>query len=237
MKKTVEPALREALGHSATEDDAEILQRWKDITSSVCKPCWELKYCPFGPLVEDFPLLPPTRGHATRHNEYLSECLQTGKVGDGSAITEEQKHYFEQSIADFDPDKYPEEIPIPIKDAACNIFGHMCPAFFTAEPFTETKDTRRTGRYIPRQVMLKVVRRDGQVCQECGKNVMDSELEFDHIIPDDKGGPVSVANLRVLCSKCNGRKSNSLDLILDPRPLSKHMTESDKTTEALEQDT
>jgi hypothetical protein len=23
---------------------------------AVCKPCWELKYCPYGPLVEDFPL-------------------------------------------------------------------------------------------------------------------------------------------------------------------------------------
>lgn len=22
---------------------------------SVCKPCWELKYCPYGPLVEYFP--------------------------------------------------------------------------------------------------------------------------------------------------------------------------------------
>jgi hypothetical protein len=23
----------------------------------VCKPCWELKYCPYGSLVEYFPLL------------------------------------------------------------------------------------------------------------------------------------------------------------------------------------
>jgi hypothetical protein len=23
---------------------------------SVCKPCWEIKYCPYGPLVEQFPL-------------------------------------------------------------------------------------------------------------------------------------------------------------------------------------
>jgi hypothetical protein len=22
---------------------------------TVCKPCWELKYCPYGPLVEFFP--------------------------------------------------------------------------------------------------------------------------------------------------------------------------------------
>jgi len=24
-----------------------------------CKPCWELKYCPYGPLVEFFPLFGP----------------------------------------------------------------------------------------------------------------------------------------------------------------------------------
>ena len=27
---------------------------WKKRVKAVCKPCWELKYCPYGPLVEDF---------------------------------------------------------------------------------------------------------------------------------------------------------------------------------------
>ena len=26
---------------------------------NVCKPCWELKYCPYGPLVEFFPFILP----------------------------------------------------------------------------------------------------------------------------------------------------------------------------------
>ena len=29
---------------------------WKRRVKAVCKPCWELKYCPYGPLVEKFPL-------------------------------------------------------------------------------------------------------------------------------------------------------------------------------------
>jgi hypothetical protein len=29
---------------------------WKKRVKAVCKPCWELKYCPYGPLVEQFPL-------------------------------------------------------------------------------------------------------------------------------------------------------------------------------------
>lgn len=29
---------------------------WSQRVRAVCKPCWELKYCPYGPLVETFPL-------------------------------------------------------------------------------------------------------------------------------------------------------------------------------------
>lgn len=29
---------------------------WSKRAKAVCKPCWEIKYCPYGPLVEDFPL-------------------------------------------------------------------------------------------------------------------------------------------------------------------------------------
>lgn len=29
---------------------------WKRRVRAVCKPCWELRYCPYGPLVEEFPL-------------------------------------------------------------------------------------------------------------------------------------------------------------------------------------
>lgn len=29
---------------------------WNRRVKAVCKPCWELKYCPYGPIVEEFPL-------------------------------------------------------------------------------------------------------------------------------------------------------------------------------------
>ena len=29
---------------------------WDKRVKAVCKPCWELKYCPYGPLIEEFPL-------------------------------------------------------------------------------------------------------------------------------------------------------------------------------------
>lgn len=57
----------------------------------------------------------------------------------------------------------------------CRVFGHVCPVFFNKEPFTETRELRRFGRYVPRDIMLKVVRRDGQMCQMCHKNVSDMD--------------------------------------------------------------
>ena len=29
---------------------------WENRVKAVCKPCWEIKYCPYVPLVEEFPL-------------------------------------------------------------------------------------------------------------------------------------------------------------------------------------
>ena len=43
---------------------------------SVCKPCWELKYCPYGQLVEMFPFPSASRSPSevkTDYNEILHE--------------------------------------------------------------------------------------------------------------------------------------------------------------------
>jgi hypothetical protein len=50
---------------------------WKRRTKHVCKPCWELKYCPYGPLVEDFPTSPVSRAEMTEHMQRLSDVLTT----------------------------------------------------------------------------------------------------------------------------------------------------------------
>lgn len=223
--KTVSPILKELLGHSRDCPDEEFMDVWKRITSSICKPCWELKYCPFGPMVEEFPLIPPTRQEAIQSNQEMKDALAKGLNMGGRPLNKWQKNNLPKMVKEFDESDYPELTPDLIKDAECRIFGHMCPVYFVAEPFTETKAMRRTGRQIPRDIMLKVVRRDGQMCQICNQYVPDNELEFDHVIPHDKGGPITVENLRVVHSSCNKKKSNTLDHILDPVPLSKHVAE------------
>lgn len=100
------------------------------------------------------------------------------------------------------------------EDVGCKIFGHACPVFFNQSGATETKIGRREGRYISREIMLKVVRRDNHICQACHQYVRDDELEFDHMIPVAKGGPTAVENIRLLCRACNRRKSDSLEHLL-----------------------
>lgn len=62
-----------------------------------------------------------------------------------------------------------------------------------------------------RKVREEIMVRDNYTCQICGKYMPDEVgLQIDHIIPVSKGGKTIPSNLRVLCSKCNGSKSNKM---------------------------
>lgn len=57
----------------------------------------------------------------------------------------------------------------------------------------------------------KIMIRDNYTCQMCGKVMRDTVgLQIDHIIPINKGGKSVEENLQVLCSICNGRKSDKI---------------------------
>jgi len=176
----------------------------------VCKPCWELNYCPYGPLVEFFPL--PSEGITQEfiETEYDKRFAELSNM---KLENNEDFWYRIQQLEFLNPRRWEEIFRYDYDDLKCNVFGHVCPVFFTAEKFTESSRLRDTSkkRYIPREILLKVVRRDGQICQQCKSNVLDTELHLDHIIPLSKGGPTSVDNLRVLCEKCNLSKSDKTD--------------------------
>lgn len=99
-KPSIHHTIKTTLGYPADEPDKEVLKDWKARTSRVCKPCWELKYCPYGPLVEQSPLLPAERAEIIEHNEYLKQVLTTGFIGTVRKITKEDKKTFENMLND-----------------------------------------------------------------------------------------------------------------------------------------
>lgn len=184
----------------------------------VCKPCWELKYCPYGPLVEFFPLPSDDLPLSQVKKSYRSwvDAIRRGSLKSDRDIAEAIER-----ILCLEPKRWAWISGFRTEELRCSVFGHICPVFFSAEPFTETKEDRRITRTIPRDIMLKVVRRDGQVCRVCHKNIPDDQIEFDHVIPHSRGGPTSPENLRVLCRACNRRKKAGLSEILADDPLRK----------------
>ena len=208
----IDPIIKKELGFNKNESDRVILKVIREKKTIACKPCWELKYCPYGPLVEDFPLFPPLKDDAIAHNEYLKTCLKTKVLADGRKLDKEREKMFKERVKAFDSEKYPTTIHPEIQELGCTVFGHLCPVYFVSEPFTETEQERRRGRYIPFEIKMRVVRRDNYTCQHCGKHLLDNEVEFDHIIPISKGGSSEEHNIRLTCFDCNREKTNKVEI-------------------------
>jgi len=202
----IDPFIKHLLGFSPKDRDEKVRKEWNKRIKNICKPCWEIKYCPYGPLVEQFPLLDLTRREAIEHNNFLKSQLDK-KVYNGW-----RKKVFTKEVKEFDAKKYPIKQPKSDIEKSCSVFGHLCPVFFANEPFTETKEKRRISRQIPRHIILRVVRRDNNTCQECGRVLRDNEIEFDHIIPLSKGGSSEEQNIRITCFDCNRGKSNKINI-------------------------
>ncbi|MFA5179957.1 MAG: HNH endonuclease signature motif containing protein [Syntrophales bacterium] len=90
-KQTIHPSIKTDLGYDQNISDKEFLRRWKERSTQVCKPCWELKYCPYGPFVEQSPHLGSPRSIAVAHNEYLKRILETNQIGDVTVLDDQQK--------------------------------------------------------------------------------------------------------------------------------------------------
>jgi hypothetical protein len=204
----LDPNLKILLGYKPETPDEKVMADWKKRASRVCKPCLEIYYCPYGRLVEDFPLLPMTREEALEEYEECKRSIKTGKTCAGEPLEKFRRELRKRFVQTFIPDEYPEVIPKSIERSACSIFGHICPVVFVAEDFTESQQPRRRGRSIPNSTLLRVVRRDNNTCQKCGKHLRDEEIEIDHIIPISRGGSSVESNLRVTCMKCNRQKSD-----------------------------
>jgi 5-methylcytosine-specific restriction endonuclease McrA len=55
---------------------------------------------------------------------------------------------------------------------------------------------------------FNIFERDKNTCQYCGSVCDRNDLNLDHVIPRERGGPTSWENIVCSCIKCNTRKAN-----------------------------
>lgn len=73
---------------------------------------------------------------------------------------------------------------------------------------SQTIDIKHT-RLIPSEVKKEVWKRDKGECVKCGSK---KNLHFDHDLPFSKGGTsLTEKNIKLLCAKCNLKKSNKIE--------------------------
>ncbi len=69
--------------------------------------------------------------------------------------------------------------------------------FFDKVPKKEVKFTRHN-----------IFERDKNTCQYCGRVFDRKDLNLDHVIPKDRGGPTTWENIVCSCIECNTKKAN-----------------------------
>ena len=91
---------------------------------------------------------------------------------------------------------------IEYRYSALSIIDFAC----SLSKYNEKNQRKRMTKALREEIAI----RDDYTCQICGKYMPDGVgLQIDHIIPIVKGGKSIPSNLQVLCSKCNGKKSNN----------------------------
>ena len=53
-----------------------------------------------------------------------------------------------------------------------------------------------------------IFERDKNTCQYCGRVFDRKDLNLDHVIPRDRGGPTTWENIVCSCIECNTQKAN-----------------------------
>jgi len=70
-------------------------------------------------------------------------------------------------------------------------------------------------RRWPTWVKPTLLSRDRNLCANCGLNFgeLQGRIHIDHIVPLSQGGCNDIVNLQLLCSNCNTKKHNNLQLV------------------------
>lgn len=101
-----------------------------------------------------------------------------------------------------DKSKIDKEIGELLKDSEVQNKRGIC-------PYVLTRDESCLGlRLFGQDIKEAVYAKQNGICPDCGNPFDFDEMEADHIIPWSKGGKTVEENCRMLCRKCNRKKSN-----------------------------
>jgi hypothetical protein len=96
-----------------------------------------------------------------------------------------------------------------VNDGRRNVFRYILKLSEKEENLDNQNLILNHTRLIPSEVKREVWKRDQGKCVLCGES---KNLHFDHDLPFSKGGTSLLAvNVRLLCAKCNLRKSDKIE--------------------------
>lgn len=96
-----------------------------------------------------------------------------------------------------------------VNDGRRNVFRYILKLSDRVENFNSEDLQLSHTRLIPSQVKKDVWKRDQGKCVLCGES---KNLHFDHDLPFSRGGTsLLVNNVRLLCAKCNLKKSDKIE--------------------------
>lgn len=96
-----------------------------------------------------------------------------------------------------------------VNDGKRNVFRYILKLSNKIENFSSEDLKLGHTRLIPSQVKKDVWKRDQGKCVLCGES---KNLHFDHDLPFSRGGTsLLVNNIRLLCAKCNLKKSDKIE--------------------------
>ena len=70
-----------------------------------------------------------------------------------------------------------------------------------------TESSKRTGTSRWQALRVKVLQRDGHMCQVRGPRCLVHATDVDHVIPTHLGGADSIANAQSVCKPCHSDKT------------------------------
>lgn len=126
--------IRRLLGLPEETSHEEVLQKLDKLARGISRPCnspeGDESLCPYGELAARYPFIPFNRKEAIDANQCFRDFLAANKWEDGRRLTKKDRASLKKIVANFDPERFPENLSPVFAKVKCGLFGLACPAFF-----------------------------------------------------------------------------------------------------------